>query len=410
MPGPLDGIRIIDLSSMLSGPYATDVLGDLGADVIKVEVPGVGDHTRALQNRSGGMSSMFLNINRSKRSITLNLKEQQGKEVLFDLYRSADVVVQNFRPGVVDRLGVGYEAAKAVKDDIIYLSISGFGQSGPYAKRRVYDPIIQALSGLTTLQAGSDDARPKLLRTILPDKLSAITASQTILAAIIARDRQGVGQHIELSMIDSILSFLWASDMGAYTFADKEIEPARAASFIDLIYEASDGYMTVSTMSNNEWEAFCKATDQEELITDPRFATPTARDQNVNERLQIIQDTIATRTVAEWLEILEKWDVPCAPALTRAQVLDDPQVVHNETVVVNDHPIAGPLRQTRVPARFGATPPSSPRGAPLLGQHNSEILSELGYDGDRQAALREAGIVGVEDLDDDVDSELEAAS
>jgi crotonobetainyl-CoA:carnitine CoA-transferase CaiB-like acyl-CoA transferase len=142
MPGPLDGIRIIDLSSMLSGPYATDVLGDLGADVIKVEVPGVGDHTRALQNRSNGMSSMFLNINRSKRSITINLKDAQGKEVLLDLYRNADVVVQNFRPGVVDRLGVGYEAARAVKEDIIFLSISGFGQSGPYAGRRVYDPII----------------------------------------------------------------------------------------------------------------------------------------------------------------------------------------------------------------------------------------------------------------------------
>lgn len=399
MPGPLDGIRIIDLSSMLSGPYATDVLGDLGADVIKVEVPGVGDHTRALQNRSNGMSSMFLNINRSKRSITINLKEPQGKEVLLDLYRSADVVVQNFRPGVVDRLGVGYEAARAVKEDIIFLSISGFGQTGPYAGRRVYDPIIQALSGLTTLQAGSDDARPKLLRTILPDKLSAITASKTILAALIARERQGVGQHIELSMIDSILSFLWASDMGAYTFADRDIEPAEAASFIDLIYEASDGYLTVSTMSDKEWAAFCRATDQEHLITDPRFDSPSARDRHVNERLQIIQDTIATRTVAEWLTTFEEWEVPCAPALTRAQVIEDPQIVHNGIVEIYHHPVAGPLRQTRHPASFSATPPATPRGAPTLGQHTDEILSELGYDDERRDILRRAGAIGREDLE-----------
>lgn len=396
MPGPLTGIRIVDLSSMLSGPYATDLLGDLGADVIKVEVPDVGDHTRALQNRSGGLSSMFVNINRSKRSLTLNAKEPEGRGVLLDLVSTADVVVQNFRPGVVQRLGIDYEAAKAVKPDIIYLSISGFGQSGPYAGRRVYDPIVQALSGLTTLQAGSDDARPNLLRTILPDKLSAITASQTICAAIIARDRQGVGQHIELSMIDSVLSFLWASDMGAYTFADRPVAPAEAASFIDLIYQAADGYMTVSVMSNKEWAAFCRATDQLELIDDPRFSTPEARDRNVNERLQLIQDTIAGNTVAHWLALFDEHEVPAAPALTRAQVISDPQVVHNQTIIEVDHPVAGRLRQTRPPAVFSETRPDPPRGAPLLGEHTEDILAELGYEPERISKLRDAGVIGAE--------------
>jgi crotonobetainyl-CoA:carnitine CoA-transferase CaiB-like acyl-CoA transferase len=394
VPGPLAGIRIVDLSSMLSGPYATDVLGDLGADVIKVEVPGAGDHTRALQNRSGGLSSMFVNINRSKRSLSLDVKYEAGRRVLLDLYATADVVVQNFRPGVVDRLGVGYEAARAVKPDIIYLSISGFGQSGPYAERRVYDPIIQALSGLTTIQAGSDDTRPRLIRTILPDKLSAITASQTICAAIIARDRQGVGQHIELSMIDSILSFLWASDMGAYTFADKAVAPAQAASFIDLIYEASDGYLTVSTMSDKEWSAFCLATGQAGLADDPRFATPAARDRNVDERLQLIQDTLRSRTVAEWLELFARHDVPAAPALTRAQVLADPQIEHNGTIIETEHPVAGRLRQTRTPARWSATDPDPPRGAPLLGQHSDEILADLGYSAEQIDELRQARVVG----------------
>ena len=394
MQGPLTGIRIVDLSTMLSGPYATDLLGDLGADVIKVEVPGSGDHTRSLQNRSGGMSSMFLNINRSKRSITLNVKEPKGRKVLLDLYRTADVVVQNFRPGVVDRLGIGYEAAATVKPDIIFLSISGFGQSGPYAGRRVYDPIVQALSGLTTLQAGSDEDRPRLLRTILPDKVSAITASQTILAALLARERQGIGQHIELSMIDSVLSFLWASDMGAYTFADQEVAPAQAASFIDLIYEAADGYMTVSTMSNKEWEALCLAADRPELVTDVRFATPSARDANVNERLQLVQEIIATRTVAEWTKVLDEFDVPNAPALTRAQVIVDPQVVHNETIIETEHRVAGRLRQTRPPARFSATPPGPPIGAPVLGEHTDEVLGELGYSLDDIGELRNNQIIG----------------
>jgi crotonobetainyl-CoA:carnitine CoA-transferase CaiB-like acyl-CoA transferase len=393
MAGPLEGLRIVDLSTMLSGPYATDLLGDLGADVIKVEERAAGDHTRALQNRSGGMSSMFLNINRSKRSIAVDLKQAEGKQVVLDLYRTADVVVQNFRPGVVDRLGIGYEAAKAVKDDIIFLSISGFGQSGPYAGRRVYDPIIQALSGLTTLQAGSDDERPRLLRTILPDKVSAITASQTILAAIIARDRQGVGQHIQLSMIDSVLSFLWASDMGAYTFVDQEVQPAQAASFIDLIYQASDGYMTVSIMSNKEWEAFCHASDQTHLLTDERFATPAARDANVDARLQLIQDTVATRTVAEWVKIFDEFDVPNAPALTRAQVIADPQVDYNNTLIETDHRVAGRLRQTRPPAIFGVTPPGSPKGAPTLGEHSNEILRELGYSTSEIDALHQSNVV-----------------
>lgn len=399
MAGPLDGIRIVDLSSMLSGPWATDILGDQGADVIKVEPPGKGDHIRSLPNRSGGMPSMFVNINRSKRSVTIDLKVPLGVETLLKLIAGADVVVQNFRPGVVERLGVGYEAAKGANPQIVYLSISGFGERGPYADRRVYDPVVQALSGLTTIQAGSDAERPRLIRTILPDKLSAVTASQAITAALLARERTGVGQHVRLSMLDAVLAFLWASDMGAYTFVDKPVEPEKAASFIDLIYQTADGYLTVSTMSNAEWGGFCKAVGREDMISDPRFATPSARDNNVNERLEFVQSMVRARAAAEWLDILPEFGVPCAPALRRSELITHPQVLASEILLETTHPVAGRLRQTRTAARFEGTVPGPPRGAPRTGQHTAEILSEIGLSATDIAALTESGAIGSEHLE-----------
>ena len=235
MPGPLTGFRIVDLTAMLSGPWATSILGDQGADVIKVEVPGVGDHTRSLGNRSGGLAAGFLNINRSKRSITLNLKHDRGKLILEKLAATADVFIQNFRPGVVERLGISEPDIRKVSPTVVYVSISGFGERGPLARKPVYDPVVQAISGLTTVQAGSDSARPRLIRTVLPDKLTAVVASQAVSAALLARERTGKGQHVRLSMLDAVLNFLWASDMGGQTFVDRSVSNQTAASFIDLI-------------------------------------------------------------------------------------------------------------------------------------------------------------------------------
>ncbi|WP_198950472.1 CaiB/BaiF CoA-transferase family protein [Kineosporia sp. A_224] len=394
MPGPLEGIRVVDLSSMLSGPWATDILGDQGADVIKVEPPGKGDHVRSLPNRSGGMASMFVNVNRSKRSITIDLKSDAGRRLLERLVATADVVVQNFRPGVVERLGIGYDDLRAVNPGLVYLSISGFGEQGPYAGRRVYDPVVQALSGLTTIQAGSDTERPRLVRTILPDKLSAVTAAQAITAALVARGRTGEGQHVRLSMLDAVMAFLWASDMGAYTFVDQPVAPEKAASFIDLIYETADGWMTMSTMSNAEWAAFCRVAGREDLVDDPRFATPAARDANVNERLELVQSILLARTAAEWLEILPAHDVPCAPALRRFELIDHPQVVASGSIIETEHKVAGRLRQARVAARFEGTQVAPPRGAPLLGEHTAEILAELGLDDTERETLLASGAVG----------------
>ncbi len=399
MAGPLSGYRIVDLTSMLSGPWATSILGDQGADVIKVEVPGRGDHTRSLGNRSGGLPAGFLNINRSKRSLTLDLKHPRGKAVLEKLAAGADVLVQNFRPGVVERLGIGEADIRRHAPGIVYVSISGFGERGPLAGKPVYDPIVQALSGLTTVQAGSDTARPRLVRTVLPDKLTAVVAAQAITAALLARERSGEGQHVRLSMLDAVLNFLWASDMGGQTFPERPVESQAAASFIDLIYETRDGYMTVSTMTDREWAALARAFERPELADDARFATPEARDRNVDERLSLVQEVLRARTTAEWLAIFEREDVPCAPALTRREVIEHPQVLASGIVVELDHPVAGRLRQARTAARFEGTPPDLGQGAPCLGEHNDEILRELGYAPAQIDELRALGALGAETRD-----------
>ena len=396
MSGPFEGVRIVDLTSMLSGPWATSILGDQGADVIKVEMPGKGDHVRSLGNQRGGMSSMFLNINRSKRSITLDLKKAQGREILLRIVETADVFIQNFRPGVVERLGVGYEDVAKVNPNIVYMSLSGFGEKGPWVHKPVYDPVIQALSGLTTIQAGSDEERPRLVRTVLPDKFSAMAASQAIGAALFRRERTGEGQHVRMAMLDAILQFLWASDYGAQTYPDAEVSDQEAASFIDLIYRTKDGYMTVAVMSDREWHGLCKALEREEWLEDDRFATPSARDAHVDERLEMTQQVLLERTTDEWMDILEACGVPCAPALTRNRVVDHPQVVASKVLVETDHPAAGRLRQARNAARFEGSPATHRTGAPQLGEHCTEILSEIGLSEAEIVALHKNGTIGGE--------------
>src|SRR5437868_2050690 len=257
MPGPLHGFRIVDLTSNVAGPLATMILGDQGADVIKVEAPD-GDSTRAGANRRGGLSAGFLNNNRNKRSIALDLKHPAALDALKRLAIGADAFIQNFRPGVADRLGVGEAAIRAVAPDIVYVSISGFGEKGPYAQAPAYDPVIQGFSGLATVQAGSDRERPRLLRTILPDKLTAITASQAITAALLARERTGEGQHVRLSMLEAVVAFLWPSDMSGQTFVGDEPARQEPAPAFDLNYETAEGYMTVAALTDRQWAGLAR--------------------------------------------------------------------------------------------------------------------------------------------------------
>src|ERR1700719_992497 len=330
MPGPLAGYRIVDLTSNVAGPLATMILADQGADVIKVEAPDGGDATRAGGSRRAGFTASFLNNNRNKRSVVLDLKTAGGREAVLGLAAAADVFVQNFRPGVADRLGVGEEPIRAVSPKIVYVSISGFGEKGPYAEKPAYDPVIQGFSGLATVQAGSDDARPRLLRTILPDKLTAITASQAITAALLARERTGEGQHVRLSMLEAVLAFLWASDMSGQTFVADEPAEQEAASAIDLIYETADGYITAAVVTDRQWQGLTRALDKPEWLEDERFRTPALRSQNIEARLQMTQDVLIGRSSAEWLEKLTKADVPCGPVLTRSEMIGHPHVLAME--------------------------------------------------------------------------------
>ena len=379
MPGPLHGYRIVDLTSMISGPLATMILADQGADVIKVENPDGGDHTRAANNRREGFSASFLNNNRNKRSLALDLKDPAAKQALLRLAATADVFVQNFRPGVADRMGLGEDAVRAVKPDIVYVSISGFGEMGPYADKPTYDPLVQAMSGLATIQAGSDNERPRLVRTIIPDKMTAITASQAITAALLSRERTGQGQHIRLSMLEAVIAFLWASDMGSQTFVGGEFPQQEAASFIDLIYATETGHISAAVQTNKEWTALTRALDKPEWLEDPRFKTPALRQKNINDRLTMTQEVLLTRPAEEWLDRLTAAGVPCAPVLTRTGMITDPQVQATGIVVETDHPIAGRLRQARPAARFSVTQATIRRGGAVLGEHTAEILAEIGY-------------------------------
>ncbi|MFK7997162.1 MAG: CaiB/BaiF CoA transferase family protein [Granulosicoccus sp.] len=379
MAGPLSSVRILDLSNMISGPLGAMILADQGADVIKVESP-AGDSSRHVATRRGGFSASFLNNNRNKRSIVLDLKKEGATAALHQLISTADVVIQNFRPGVVDRLDIGYERAKKISPKIIYASISGFGQTGPYAHKPVFDPLVQSLSGLTTIQAGSNDRRPTLVRTIVPDKLTGFTIAQSVSAALFARERSGEGQHIQLSMLDTVVYFLWSSDMGGHTFSGDELESETAQSFIDLIYETADGYMSVAAFRRTDWEKLADACECPEWKTDHRFLTTAGLEEFKNERLQLTQNALLKFTTSEWIKRLDKYDVPHAPVLTRGEMIEHPQITANGLLVENEHPYAGNLRQPRSPALFSGTPAEYRMGGPQLGEHTLEILEESGIE------------------------------
>jgi len=389
--GPLCGVRVLDLTSMISGPVATMMLADQGAEVIKVEPIG-GDLVRQMGPNRGGFTATFLSSNRSKKSLAVDLKTAAGMEVLRRLIPSADVFVQNFRPGAAERMGLGEDEVRALRPDIVYASISGFGEAGPYAHKRVYDPVIQALSGLATIQRDRDSGRPRMVRTIIPDKTTAVTAAQAITAALFARERSGEGQHLRLAMLDTMVAYLWPEAMTGHTFVGEDAASARTQLAQDLIFETRDGYITAGAVSDAEWEGLCRALEHPEWIDDERFNTPNARLVNVAERLRLTAEVLRGGASAHWLERLDAEGVPCAPVLSLAEVYGQEQIRRNDLMVELDHPAAGRLRQPRPAARFDRTPAAIQGHAPALGAHGRELALEVGLDPE---ALIDAGVIRV---------------
>jgi len=396
MDGPLEGYRVVDLTAMVSGPIATMMLAEQGADVIKVEPPGCGDFVRSVGEARAGITSLFATSNRSKRSIAIDLKQPAGVALLKRLVATADVFVQNFRPGTADRMGVGESELRAVAPRLIYVSISGFGEKGPYAQQRAYDPIIQAASGLAAVQRDRETGRPRMVRTIVADKLTALTAAQAMTAALLARERTGAGQHVRIAMLDATLAFLWPEGMLHYTFVREGDEGARSTrkpQLRELVFDTADGFITAGTVSDREWEGFARAVQRPELVEDPRFSTSRARVENWDERLALMAEVFLTDTTAHWLERLAAEQVPCAPILDRHELLRDAQIAASELIEEIDHPLAGRIRHVRPAARFDRTPARVRGFAPALGQHTDEVLAEIGLDAREIEVLRASGTI-----------------
>ena len=393
MSGPLSGIKIIDLSSVISGPVATVLLADQGADVIKVEAP-QGDIVRKMGLGKNNLSPAFVSANRGKRSICIDLKESKGLVVVKKLVAEADVFIQNFRPGAIERMGLSYDILSVLNPRLLYVSVSGFGETGPYAHKRVYDPIIQALTGLPDVQADSATSRPKMVRTIIPDKVSALTTAQAITAGLLERERgSGEGQHIKVAMIDATISFLWPEALGGLTMVGGEKNVRRGQLAQDLIFETKDGYITCGAVSDSEWEGMCAALGQPHWLDDERFNTPMGRVANAKERIDSMGDVLKSRTSADWLERLDANDVPCAPVLSRPELLENEQIKANKLISQYEHPGLGQIRQPRPGAKFSRSDIRKEPIAPALGQHSEEILHDLGLSGAEIKELVDNGIV-----------------
>ena len=392
--GPLEGLKVLDLTSMVSGPMGAMMLADQGAEVIKVE-PINGEQLRHMAAPHNGVNPAFFSCNRGKRSLAVDLKSEEGKEILLKLVQEADVFMQNFRPGAIDRMGFGETDLRKLNKRLIYVSISGFGTEGPYSNSRVYDPVIQALSGATDIQADRETGRPQMFRVIVADKVTAITAAQAVSSALYQREKSGIGQHIQLSMLESMLAFFWPEGMAGLVYGENEFDVRKLQGSQDLIYKAKDGYITAGAVSDAEWDGMCRALKREDLLEDERFSTSAARVSNAGERKQLTGEEISTWNSMEILARFQEEGVPCAPLLNRMELMEHEQVLANESIWIEDYEGFGEVRQARPAARFEETPNEITRPAPKLGEHGQEILTELGYSSSAQRKLIKEGKVVV---------------
>ena len=378
----LEGIRVLDLTRALAGPFCTLMLGDNGADVIKVEMPGSGDDTRKWGPPFiGEESAYFLSINRNKRSLTLNLRDPQAKEIFLKLAKNSDVIVENFTPGVMERFGLDYEAVKATNPNVIYCSISGFGQDGPYRSRPAYDQIMQGIGGLMSI-TGEPDGEPQKIGVAVTDIGAGMWAAFAIMAALHHRGQSGAGQYIDVSMMDAQIA--WLTYQAGYFFANGTPPKRMGAAHPTLVpYQAfmcQDGkYINVAVGSDRIWERFCRGINREDLKDHPDYANNGDRVRNRGAMVSMLQEYFLTRPVADWVKDLQAVNVPCGPINDLADVFADAQVLARNMYQEMPHPTLGSIKQTGLPIKFSATPGGLDRHPPLLGEHNQEVLTSLGY-------------------------------
>ena len=392
---PLDGIRVIDLSRVVAGPFATMTLGDMGADIVKIEQPGRGDESRTFGPPfHGGESPYFLSVNRNKRSCTVDLKHEAGKAILWRLLTSADVLIENFRPGAMTRLGFDYASVSATHPRLVYCSISGFGDSGPDAARPGYDLIVQGESGMMDL-TGDPDGPPTRVGTAIADLTSALMAAQGIMLALYARRTTDRGQHVRIAMLDAVASLL-TYHSGNY-FASGE-SPTRSGNEHPTVVpygmlRAKDGWITLGIANDSLWRRYCDAIDRPDLGDDPRFSSAPSRAEHREALMPIVRAVTAARTVHDWIETLGAAGVPCGRIRTVAEVCTHPQLVERGKVVEYPHPTAGTLKMIGQPIELSDTPGAIDRAPPLLGEHTDDVLREAGYTDAEIQGFRASGAI-----------------
>ncbi|MBM4330608.1 MAG: CoA transferase [Deltaproteobacteria bacterium] len=390
---PLSNIKVIDLTRFVAGPFCTLQLADMGAQVIKIESPGRGDETRYQGAIINGESWYFIGMNRNKKSLTLDLKSPEGKEIFLRLVRTSDVVVENFRPGVMHNLGLGYQFLREINPAIIYCGISGFGKDGPYHLRPAFDFIAQGISGFMSI-TGFPDREP--VRTGIPisDSIAGIYASYGILAALLNRQKTGKGQEVQTSLVDAMISFL-SFQADRYFGLGEVPQPYGNDHPVSSPYgtfKTLDGYINIAPAGDPMWERLAQALGLQALLDDPRFRTNDLRLAHRRELNQIINDITCQRTMSDWIEYLNKAGVPCGPIYNLAQTFEDPQVKHQEMVLEIEQP-SGKVKTLGFPVKLSDTPAAIRYPAPQLGEHNAEILANLGYSTDQINELKTRGVI-----------------
>jgi len=395
MPGPLSGVRILDLTTVVMGPFATQLLAELGADVIKVE-PHDGDNMRhPAPMKNPGMGYIFLNLNRGKRGIVLDLKKPEGHAALLRLIPQTDVLIYNVRPQAMARLGLSYEELRKVNPKLIYVGAYGYSQRGPYAAKAAYDDLIQGISGIPSLVKKSGAAAPSYAPVNLADRVTGLHAVYAVTAALFHRERTGQGQSVEVPMFESLAHFVLGDHSAGMTFDPPSGDTGYARLLARKPYQTSDGYLCILVYNDKQWKSFADAIGQPELMKDPRFATQAVRARHISEIYGWLADIIRKRPTAEWMALMEKADIPVAPVNDVTDVVADPHLAATGFFSLEEHPSEGRLRTMRTPTSWSGSQPGTPRPAPRLGEHSAEVLREAGYSDEDIARMARDGVTKI---------------